>query len=162
MKLITLVTLALLFIGCGSNPETPEPPLDAGGAEQQGGGGDPILPPPELEMEPEIGVASQTILTCSKEGAEDIIYIAKTYETPTPCQHSVATGKSCLCEVVSENSFFESRNGVYLYATSTADWCEGSALDSIEQNLGVTVYDSEGGTELVNAAHDASYTCSRS
>lgn len=160
MKLIALITLALLFIGCGSNPETP---ADVGGFTTPPGD-TPQLPPPEEQevAELEAGVASQTILTCSKEGAEDIIYIAKTYETPKDCQHKLATNKSCLCEVVSENSFFESRNGVYLYATSTGDWCEGSALDSIEQNLGVTVYDSEGGTELVNAAHDASYTCSRS
>jgi len=116
-----------------------------------------------VEAELETGVASQTVLTCRKEGTEDIVYFAKTYDTPTPCQHAKATGKLCLCEVVSENSFFNNRNGVYLYATSTADWCEKDALNGIEQDLGVTVYGATGTeTEFVNAAHDASYTCSRS
>jgi len=170
MKLITLITLALIFIGCGSgNPETPEAPpaappetdqkLKTGGGKIEDG---PLLPPnPSLELE--AGVSSQTVLTCSKEGAEDIVYIAKTYEAPRGCQHSRAEGKMCLCEVLSTHGNFENQNGIYLFATETSGWCEGNAIDSIESNRGVTVYGSTGTqTEFVSAAHDESYTCSRS
>ena len=160
MKLITLIALTLMFIGCAS--EDPEVPLPGtGGGINQG---PPVIPPPPPGpvVELETGTSSQTILTCSKEGADDIVYVAKTYETPRACQHSQAEGKACLCEVGSTHGNFENQNGIYLYATSTGDWCEGSAIDSIENNLGVTVYGTGTETEFVSAAHDASYTCSRS
>ena len=155
MKLITLIALTLMFIGCAS--EEPKTPPPGAGAENQN---NPQLPPSE-NTNLEANVISQTVLTCSKEGAEDIVYTAKTYQTPKDCDHPEGEDKNCLCEVLSEDSFFDDRKGVYLYATSTPDWCEGSAMDSIENNSGITVY-GERGTEFKRAAHDASYTCSRS
>lgn len=158
MKLITLIIFTLMFIGCSSQ-ETP-PPGTGGGQNQ----GPPIIPPPsgpeDVVLEAEI--SSQTILTCSKEGADDIVYLARTYETPQACKHSGAEGKLCVCEVVSTHGNFENQNGIYLFATQTGGWCEGSAIDSIENNRGVTVHGTGTETEFVSAAHDESYTCSRS
>ncbi|MDE0151018.1 MAG: hypothetical protein OXK80_00780 [Bdellovibrionales bacterium] len=160
MKLITLIIFTLMFIGCSSQ----ETPPGAGDLEDPNA--PPMTPPPAVESVPSAeltaGVSSQTILTCSKEGADDIVYVAKTYQTPKGCEHPKGEGKLCLCEVSSEDSFFDNRNGIYLYATSTGDWCEGGALDSIENNRGVTVYGTGIETEFVGAAHDESYTCSRS
>ena len=96
---------------------------------------------------------------------KDIVYIAKTYQTPQPCQHSRAGGKSCLCEVFSTHENFSGQNGVFLFATGDANWCEQAAIDQIINNQVVTLSYVDSGTvenKLVRAAHDASYTCNRS
>lgn len=161
MKLITLIFLTLMFIGCAGQ-QTPEPPENNAGNDKGSEKNDVPLLPPNPSLELEAGVSSQTVLTCSKAGAEDIVYIAKTYEAPRGCQHSRAEGKMCLCEVLSTHGNFENQNGIYLFATQTSDWCEEIAIDNIENNRGVTVHGTGTQTEFVSAAHDESYTCSRS
>ena len=148
-----------MFIGCGGS----ETPIDDDT-------GDPTAPPatlpPANEERPrspqgvpenlESSVASQTVLTCSKNGANDVVYTAKTYASAQPCKkdEGLANIRGCLCEVFVEGN-------VLFMATNTSNWCENEVINGLINNQGMTVYGSRG-TEFVNAKHDASYTCTSS
>ncbi len=160
MKLILSLCLTLMFIGCAGQtpedlPEQENPVID---------NPLPTLPPESVELGE--GISSQAVLTCSKEGAEDIVYTAQTYQIPRPCQHTKAEGKSCVCEVVSTNEKFSGQNDIFLFATgSNANWCEEVAMDQIMNGQGVTLSYQDGDkteSKFVQAAHDVSYTCTRS
>lgn len=149
MKLATVVFISFtwMFIGCGGqelpNPHTPPPNPPAPGEDDVVS----ILEP---------NAASQTVLTCSKDGADSVVYTAKTYKSPQPCKkdEGLANVRSCLCEV-----FFE--DNVLFMATETQEWCEDNAINGLMNSQGMTVYGSRG-AEFVKAKHDASYTCTSS
>ena len=163
MKLIRpiFICLALMFIGCGGS-ETPidddtDTPNDTFTFPTANGGEEETEESPQ-ERTPnlESSVASQTVLTCSKKGANDVVYTAKTYASPQPCKkdEGLASVRSCVCEIFVDGN-------VLFMATNTSNWCENEAIDDLINKQGITVYGSRG-AEFVSASHDASYTCTSS
>ena len=168
MKLITFVISIFIFIGCAGQ-ETP-PILSRGENEEP-----PVTPPPAPVIKPDAEVSSQTVLTCSKEGAENVVYNVKTYETSMPCQHSrydnvnnggdVNNQVNCLCEVSSEHPQFQGANGIVAFANSTRQWCEEYVVNRFISGKGILVYSLRNGrtiSEDLPLPHDSSYTCVRS
>ena len=145
MKFVLLI-LVSLFIGCAGQEA---PPVDSAAPDLEGLAESPA---PVLDS----NVASQTILTCSKEGAENVVYTAKTYSASSPCKKDEGQGtvRSCLCEVFTGDS-------VLAMATSTRDWCENSAIDSLMSNQGISI-SYQGRQKSIAPLHDASYTCTKS
>ena len=146
MKFITL-TLVSLLIGCAGQ-ETP--PATTGKISTENSPELPENPSPVLES----NVASQTVLTCSKDGSEDVVYTAKTYAESNPCKkdEGLANVRSCVCEVFVDDI-------VLLMATRTKDWCADS-IDTLKNNQNVSI-SYQGGQNSIKPLHDASYSCSR-
>ncbi len=143
-----LLTLILMFIGCAGQ----ETPPAEGMAPELNAEESPAGP----ALEP--NVASQTVLTCSKDGAENVIYTAKVYEKPQDCKRDEGKGsvRDCRCELLSEDSSFS--NDVIVMATSTEDFC-GQVLEDFNSRQSTTI-PSTG--KVIKALHDASYTCIKS
>ena len=175
MKFITFICLSLMFVGCagknkpaepnGDNPAGGNPVVQPGPPVLTGQQPVPNNQPSQPQLEP--GVASQTVLTCSKEGADDVVYTAKTYQVPRDClkDKNEQKKRKCKCEVFSANA--SNPQGVYLFATGTEeDWCESDALDQIMNNTYVSVnyWDKELKKEIekeIKLLHDPeTFTCS--